>query len=202
MENLTYATPTQASLFPEDSDINQVRDVTFLHSVKKTSIPKTITKFLTEIEVTNLDSEEREAIYQLARNLALDDIANLGPSLDRPKSVESYLRSILMGLEREAFAVVFLNNQNKVIKYEELFYGTVDSASVFPRIILQRALKINACSILISHNHPSGNLEPSKADLAITHRIQQALAIVDIPLLDHIIVSKAGAMSFARKGLL
>ena len=103
--------------------------------------------------------------------------------------------------EQEVFAALFLDNKHRVIEYEELFFGTIDSASVHPRIIAQRALQLNAAAVIVAHNHPSGEPEPSRADEAITLRLKEALALVDIRLLDHLIVGDR-CCSLAERGVL
>ena len=103
--------------------------------------------------------------------------------------------------EQEVFAALFLDNKHRVIEYEELFFGTVDSASVHPRIIVQRALQLNAAAVIVAHNHPSGEPEPSRADETITLRIKEALALVDIRLLDHIVVGDR-CLSLAERGVM
>jgi DNA repair protein RadC len=99
------------------------------------------------------------------------------------------------------FAVMFLDNQHRLIAFEELFFGTIDSASVYPREVLKAALKVNAAALIFAHNHPSGDATPSQADKQITQRLKEALALVDIRVLDHIVVGDS-AISFAERGLL
>ena len=101
--------------------------------------------------------------------------------------------------EQEVFAALFLDAKNRVIEYEELFFGTIDSASVHPRIIVQRALQLNASAVIVAHNHPSGEPQPSRADETVTLRIKEALALVDVRLLDHLIVGD-GCLSLAERG--
>ncbi|GIA88948.1 DNA repair protein RadC [Vibrio cholerae] len=96
---------------------------------------------------------------------------------------------------------MFLDNQHRLIAFEELFFGTIDSASVYPREVLKAALKVNAAALIFAHNHPSGDATPSQADKQITQRLKEALALVDIRVLDHIVVGDS-AISFAERGLL
>ena len=110
-------------------------------------------------------------------------------------------RQKLAARENEAFAVLFLDNKNRVIEYEELFYGTIDSASVHARVIVQRALALNAAAVIVAHNHPSGEPEPSRADETLTPRLKEALALVEVRLLDHIVVGER-CISFAERGLM
>ncbi|MEF1288585.1 RadC family protein [Vibrio sp. M260118] len=124
-----------------------------------------------------------------------------GDTYSNPDKVKEYLRFKLGGLERETFAVMLLDNQNRLIDYVELFYGTIDAASIYPREVVKLTLKENAASVILAHNHPSGIAEPSQADKHITERLKQALALVDIRILDHIIIGE-DSVSFAERGLL
>jgi DNA repair protein RadC len=104
----------------------------------------------------------------------------------------------------EHFAVGFLNNRHQLLSFELLFRGTVDGASVHPRVVVRRALELNSAAVLLAHNHPSGVTEPSQADLRITQKLKDALALVDVRVLDHLIVGSSleGIVSFAERGLL
>ena len=108
----------------------------------------------------------------------------------------------ISGYEREVFVVMFLTTRHRLIGIEELFFGTIDGASVYPREVVKKALLLNAAALIIGHNHPSGDATPSQSDIHITQRIKEALALVDIRLLDHIVVSVGGYESLAEKGLL
>jgi DNA repair protein RadC len=120
--------------------------------------------------------------------------------LTEPSKAGQYATLQLAGCEREVFACMFLNTRHKVIAWEELFYGTIDGAEVNPREIVKRALHHNAAAVILAHNHPSGNNEPSAADRAVTARTKQALALVDIRLLDHFVVAGGQYTSLAAKG--
>ena len=115
---------------------------------------------------------------------------------------KEYVQLQIGGSEVEVFCVMFLDTQNQLIEFKKMFTGTIDSASVYPREIVREALLLNAKSVIVAHNHPSGLLEPSNADKRITRRIIEACNALDINLLDHVLVSKLGAMSFAERGLL
>jgi len=104
--------------------------------------------------------------------------------------------------EREVFAVMFLDNRHRLLAYEELFFGTIDGASVHPREVVKAALAHNAAAVILSHNHPSGVAEPSQADQRITQRLKDALGLVDVRVLDHLIVGEGEPVSFAERGLL
>ena len=124
-----------------------------------------------------------------------------GDQYCNPEATKTYLSCKLKHHEREVFAVMFLDNQHRLIAFEELFFGTIDSASVYPREVLKAALKVNAAALIFAHNHPSGDATPSQADKQITQRLKEALALVDIRVLDHIVVGDS-AISFAEGGLL
>ena len=104
--------------------------------------------------------------------------------------------------EHEVFAALFLDSQHRLIEYVELFRGTIDQASVYPREVVKEALRLNAAAVVFSHNHPSGSPEPSQADRVLTQRLKEALALVDVRTLDHIVVGGAVTTSFAECGLL
>ncbi|GAB3487920.1 RadC family protein [Marinomonas epiphytica] len=114
--------------------------------------------------------------------------------------VRQYLASQLRHVQRETFAVLFLDSQHRLIQYQELFFGTIDSAAVYPREVVKAALKHNAAAVILAHNHPSGVAEPSQADIAITERIKSALQLVDIRLLDHFVVGEGEPVSLAERG--
>ncbi|HHF2982427.1 TPA: DNA repair protein RadC [Vibrio alginolyticus] len=118
-----------------------------------------------------------------------------------PTNVKEYLKLKLGAHEREVFAVMFLDNQHQLISFEELFFGTIDAASIYPREVLKTALNHNAAAVIFAHNHPSGTAEPSQADKRITQRLIDALKLVDIRVLDHIVVGE-DCVSFAEKGLI
>jgi DNA repair protein RadC len=115
--------------------------------------------------------------------------------------VRRYLRQRLGGREQEVFAALFLDTQHRLIRFEELFFGTVDSATVHPREVLRRAIACNAAAVIFAHNHPSGIAEPSGSDLAITERLKSLLECVDVRVLDHLVVSASQVVSMAERGL-
>lgn len=116
--------------------------------------------------------------------------------------VKRYFQLRLGNEEREVFCVMFLDNQHKLIHTEDMFRGTIDGASVYPREVVKAALRCNAAAVIFSHNHPSGVAEPSHADRTITDRLVEALKLVDIRVLDHIVVSATETVSFAERGLI
>lgn len=122
--------------------------------------------------------------------------------LRNPREAAACFRARLADLPHEVFGCVFLDTRHRIISFEPLFRGTVDGAAVYPREILKRALHHNATAVILGHNHPSGDCEPSEADRNITTRIRKSLALVDICLLDHLIVSRGSCQSLAERGLL
>ncbi|NIY83688.1 RadC family protein [Vibrio hepatarius] len=122
------------------------------------------------------------------------------PALTSPDVVKNYCRFSLAAKEHEVFGVIFLDNQHRVRASTELFNGTVDAASVYPREVVKKALAENAAAVIFYHNHPSGMAEPSQADRRITRRLIDALALVDIKVLDHFVVSFEETVSFAERG--
>lgn len=116
-----------------------------------------------------------------------------------PTNVKEFLKLKLGAHDREVFAVMFLDNQHQLIEFEELFFGTIDAASIYPREVVKAALNYNAAAVVFAHNHPSGIAEPSLADRRITQRLVDALKLVDIRVLDHIVVGE-DCVSFAEKG--
>ncbi|MEH6578744.1 MAG: DNA repair protein RadC [Amphritea sp.] len=121
--------------------------------------------------------------------------------LDCPNAVRQYLAMQLQDRSQEVFACLMLDNQHRVISFDELFYGTINSSSVHPREVVKQALQRNAAAVILAHNHPSGIAEPSHADCAITKRLQDALELVDIRLLDHMVVGDGEVVSMAERGL-
>lgn len=123
-----------------------------------------------------------------------------GEALTDPQAAGRYFAQRLRGLPHEVFAALFLDTRHRAIAFEELFRGTVDGAEVHPREVVRRALAHNAAAVIVGHNHPSGNGEPSAADRAITVRLKQSLALVEIRLLDHFIVGDGAPVSLAARG--
>jgi len=132
----------------------------------------------------------------LAEGLSKQDV------FTSPDSVQRYLRTQLQHQQREVFAGLFLDSQHQLLAYEEIFQGSVASASVHPREIVKLALKHNAAALIVAHNHPSGIAEPSQSDIRITDRIRQALELVDVRLLDHMVVGSGEVRSLAEMGYL
>ena len=144
---------------------------------------------------------ELQAAVAISRR-QLTESLKAGPSLASPRATCDFLSAKLRDLEHEVFCCLYLDKRHRLIEYEELFRGTIDGASVHPREIVKLALQRNSAAVIVAHNHPSGIAEPSQADELITHRVKEALGLVDIRLLDHIIVGDGVSVSFAERGLL
>ena len=123
------------------------------------------------------------------------------PPLTSPQASKDYVKLQLATFEHEVFACLFMDNKHRVITFEKLFRGTIDGASVYPREVVKACLSHNAAAVIFAHNHPSGVSEPSKADERITKRLNDALALIDVRVLDHLIVGEE-VISFAERGLL
>jgi DNA repair protein RadC len=141
------------------------------------------------------------AVMEVARR-ALRETMSRGNALSSPRAVRDFLRLKLQNRPHEVFAAVFLDAQNRVLAVEELFRGTLTQTSVYPREVVKRALHFNAAALIFAHNHPSGVAEPSRSDEALTQALKQALALVDVKVLDHFVIGGGTAMSFAERGLL
>ena len=142
-----------------------------------------------------------EEIMNGARQ-ALSARIRKGTRLDSPKMTSNFLITRFGTLEHEIFTLIFLDNRHRMIACQDLFRGTIDGATVHPREVVKEALKHNAAAVIFAHNHPSGVAEPSRADELITQRLKEALSLVDIQVLDHIVVAGGDTISFAESGLL
>lgn len=142
-----------------------------------------------------------QAVLEMGRR-HLSATMKEGDLLTSPDLVRNYLSAQLRHQPHEIFAVLFLDNQHRLIAYDELFYGTIDGASVYPREVVKKALARNSSAVILAHNHPSGIAEPSQADQRITQRLQDALNLVDIRIIDHMVVGDKEVISFAERGLL
>lgn len=148
-----------------------------------------------------ISPDEQKVLDRAARILARE--AKERPySMTSPQLVRDFLRFRLEHVEHEQFCALFLDSQHRLIEFAELFRGTLDSASVYPREVAKEALHHNAAAVIFAHNHPSGIAEPSMADRKITKRLQEALGLFEIRVLDHIVVGSPGMVSFAEEGLI
>jgi len=140
-----------------------------------------------------------DQIVEAARQV-IDQRLQRGASFRDPAISREYFCDKLGGLEREVFAAAFLDTRHRLIEFVELFQGTVDGAEVHPRELVRQALLRNAAAVIVGHNHPSGDVEPSAANRAVTIRLKQALALVDVRLLDHVIVGGSNSLALAERG--
>lgn len=141
-----------------------------------------------------------KAIQEIARRQLGEELKR-GDSLTSAIHTRQYLKHILRDQPNEQFGCLFLDNRHRVMAWEVLFHGTIDSAAVYPRVIVERALSHNAAAVIAAHNHPSGVSEPSNADIKITQRIKEALALLDIRMLDHFIIGDNEPVSLAELGM-
>jgi DNA repair protein RadC len=158
-------------------------------------------------------SSNDPAVYAVSSDAADDAIiaqakailakrVRTGTVFDSPSKVKDYLSLEIGSLEHEVFGVLFLDSQHRMIAFEQMFRGTLAQASVYPREIVKRALALNAGAVILTHNHPSGNPDPSRADEHLTSLLKSALALIDVRVLDHMIIGGASVFSFAERGLI
>ena len=147
----------------------------------------------------NAPTELRQ-ILETAANMLAVKYARSG-TFTNPEATKQYLQMKLAHYDKEVFGVMFLDTQHRLIEFKEMFFGTLDAASVYPREVVKAALERNAGAVIFAHNHPSGIPEPSQADRKITQRLSEALGLIDIKVLDHIVVGEQ-CVSFAERGLI
>lgn len=154
--------------------------------------------------VRDVDGQYRPAhadeVLCHARRLLANRVRR-GATMSSPEGVKDHLRLELGVLEHEVFCVLFLDAQHRIIALKQLFRGTVSQTSVYPREVVKEALSVNAAAVILAHNHPSGSVEPSRADEFLTQTLKTALALVDVRVLDHLVVAGAEVCSFAERGL-
>ena len=141
------------------------------------------------------------ALPELARRY-FEESLPAGEKIRSPADTESFLLSRMRHLDHELFCCLYLDNRHRVLRFDEMFRGTIDGTSVYPREVVKEALAVNAAAVILAHNHPSGVCEPSQADERITRRLKSALDLVDIRLLDHLIVGAGSATSLASRGMI
>lgn len=163
-----------------------------LHKLKASEPSGT---YLVESPVTEAD------ILLMARQLANLRLRR-GRAMTSPKDVFSHLQALLADYEHEVFALLLLDSRHRVIAFQQLFRGTLDGANVYPREIVKAALEHNAAAMVLVHNHPSGDPEPSQSDRKLTHKVKEALDLVGVRTLDHIVVGREGCVSLAEQGFL
>ncbi len=142
-----------------------------------------------------------QATVEMARR-HFSEILQRGDVLENPQQTRDFLISRLRDYSFEVFSCLYLDNRHRVIQFEELFRGTIHGASVYPREVVKKALRHNAAAVIFAHNHPSGVAEPSEADRNITRQLTEALALVDVRVLDHVVVGDGVSVSFAERGLI
>lgn len=154
--------------------------------------------------VRDVDGQYRPAhadeVLCHARRLLANRVRR-GATMSSPEAVKDHLRLELGVLEHEVFCVLFLDAQHRIIALKQLFRGTVSQTSVYPREVVKEALSVNAAAVILAHNHPSGSVEPSRADEFLTQTLKTALALVDVRVLDHLVVAGADVCSLAERGL-
>jgi len=141
-----------------------------------------------------------QASLELGRRFLDQKLRKLGP-LSSPQQAADFLTHQLRDLKREVFAIIYLDTRHQVIEYEELFAGTLDGATVHPREVVRSVLQHNASAVILAHNHPSGIAEPSQSDATLTRRLQDALGLVDVRLLDHLVIGDGEVVSMSDRGL-
>jgi DNA repair protein RadC len=158
-----------------------------------------------EADRSAVREQEQKAREQSTIDRALEILAKRhrrGATLTDPATVKDFLRVKLGEQQNEVFGCIFLDNRHRIIAVDDMFFGTIDGASVHPRVVAQRALTVNAAAVIAYHNHPSGVSDPSQSDIRITQRIKETLNLVDVRLLDHLVVCVGECASFAESGLL
>ncbi|HEX6017061.1 MAG TPA: DNA repair protein RadC [Burkholderiaceae bacterium] len=144
---------------------------------------------------------ELGAVLEIARRALSQQLAD-APVFDQPALAKQFVTLTIGALGHEVFAVLFLDNQHRLLKHEEMFRGTLTHTSVYPREVARRALELNSAAVIFAHNHPSGAAEPSRADEMLTQSLKAALQLVDVRVLDHLVVGRGEVVSFAERGLL
>lgn len=183
------------------SAVDLARDLLLQYGGLRPLLESSQADFCKGIGLGNAKYAQLQAVLEMGRR-HLSATMKAGDLLTSPDLVRQYLSAQLRHQPSEVFAVLFLDNQNRLITYEELFFGTIDGASVYPREVVRRAMNHNAAAVILAHNHPSGVAEPSQADQRITQRLQAALELIDVRVLDHMVVGDLEVVSFAERGLM
>ncbi|WP_454868453.1 RadC family protein [Pseudomonas farris] len=157
---------------------------------------------ITSSTIENSPKHQDDLLIVQAISVLEQRMFKRGPYLERPQDVRHYLRLQLAGETQEVFSALFLDSRHRVVAYEPLFYGTIDSVSVYPRRILQRALEHHCAAIILAHNHPSGDSNPSQCDKEITKVLKDLLSKMNVRLLDHFIIGEGEPYSFAEAGFI
>ena len=142
-----------------------------------------------------------QAVLEMSRRHLLASLER-GDVMESPSAVRMFLSAKMRHYRQEVFACLFMDNKHRIIRFEPMFFGTIDAASVYPREVVSKALEVNAAAVILTHNHPSGIAEPSAADRHITERLVNALQLVDVRVLDHMVIGDPEVVSFAERGLI
>ena len=162
---------------------------------------KKVVKKTVKRKVVKKPIDKNQQVIDKALEILEERLKKPGRGFKSPDDTKSYLMLKLAELEHEVFSILYLDNRHRLIEYVELFRGTVNGASVHPREVVKEALKRNAAAVILAHNHPSGVPEPSEADKHLTNKLSDALRVLDIRVIDHIIVGGMETLSFAERGL-
>ncbi|NOR51847.1 MAG: DNA repair protein RadC [Gammaproteobacteria bacterium] len=183
------------------SAVDLARELLIEHGSLRTLLDSSQAEFCRSYGLGVAKYCQLKATLEMAQRYLITPLKR-GDVFTNPAAVSSYLLQRLRGESRELFHCLFLDNKNRLIVDETLFLGTINQSVVHPREVIKRALELNASALILSHNHPSGICDPSRADIEITHRIKDALELVDIRLLDHLIVGDQEVLSLAERGLM
>ena len=186
---------------PGSSALDLAKDILKNFATLRKLIAADRQKFCAQSGLGLVRFAQMQAALEISRR-QLTESLRAGPVLSTPRATQDFLFSQIRDLEHEVFCCIYLDNRHRLIHFAELFRGTIDGASVHPREIVKQALQQNCAAVIVAHNHPSGIAEPSRADELITLKIKEALALVDIRLLDHIVVGDGVAVSLAERGLI
>ena len=146
-------------------------------------------------------NQQQAKIVQQSMKILEEEVLYRDGPIESPSEMKDYLRLRCAHLDHEEFGVVWLDNRHRVLKIDHLFRGTIDQSAVYPREVVKQALELNAAAAVFFHNHPSGDPDPSLADAVLTEKLKDALKVVDVRTLDHIVVAKGGTVSMAERGL-
>ncbi len=186
---------------PGRSAVDLARDMLKQHGSLRTLLGLDQTGFCATPGLGPAKYVQLQAVLELARRY-LEEGLQRGDVIHSVVDTNRYFIAKMRHHPHEVFAALFLDNKHRIIQYEELFFGTIDSSAVHPRQVIKRALYHNAAAVIVAHNHPSGIAEPSQADEAITKRLQEALALVDVRLLDHVVIGDREVVSLAERGVI
>jgi len=192
-------------LFQRGRQFGQALDVSRQLLARFGGLRKTLNATPGELVAIAGIGEVRLATLQALRELAqryFEETLPPGEAIRSPADTETFLLARLRDRPHEVFCCLYLDNRHRVLLFEELFRGTIDGTSVYPREVVKQALSVNAAAVILAHNHPSGVAEPSQADERITRRVRSALELVDIRLLDHIVIGDGTSISLASRGMI